>query len=92
MHNDARGPHTLPVLRKASTVITVRRASEVGLVGLQCGDEVKCADCGYGMKGLVWFAERLVGMHHSEPVVELLCLPCAKLAKSKLVNEGKKKK
>lgn len=80
----------MPVLRKASIMITVRRASESGTVGLECGVEVRCADCNTGMRGLVWYAERLVGMHHTEPVVELLCLSCARIAKEILVPKKQK--
>lgn len=72
-------------------MITVRRADDTGLRGLQCGTDVKCADCGTGMKGLVWYAERLVAMHHTEPVVELLCLSCARIAKEKLVPKREPK-
>lgn len=73
-------------------MITVRRATETGTVGLECGPEVKCKDCDMGMQGLVWYAERLVAMHHSEPVVELLCLTCARIAKEVLVPKKKREK
>lgn len=73
-------------------MITVRRANETGLVGFKCGPEVKCTDCGTAMQGLVWYAERLVAMHHNEPVVELLCLTCARIAKEVLVPKKKKEK
>lgn len=69
-------------------MITIRRAAESGMVGLDCEASVCCTDCGETMRGLMWYAERLVGMHHSEPVVELLCLRCARKAKLKL-TEGK---
>lgn len=72
-------------------MIIVRRATDTGLVGFQCGPEVKCVDCGTGMKGLVWYAERLVGMHHTEPVIELLCLSCARIAKQKIIPKGERK-
>lgn len=71
-------------------MITVRRASESGTVGLECGKDVRCADCMTGMHGLVWYAERLVAMHHTEPVVELLCLSCARIAKEILVPKKQK--
>lgn len=74
----------MQVLRKACVVIAVRRASQDGMIGFQCGQDVKCTDCGTGMQGLIWYAERLVAMHHTEPVVELLCLSCARKAKEVL--------
>lgn len=91
MHHDARRTHALPVLWKASVVITMRKAATDGMRGLQCGSSVKCADCGTGMQGFIWYAERLVAMHHTEPVVELLCLPCARIAKLKLVPKEERK-
>lgn len=69
-------------------MIEIRRAAETGTIGLECGNDVVCADCGFGMRGLMWYAERLTGMHHDEPVVELICLRCARKAKLKL-TEGK---
>lgn len=66
-------------------MITVKRAGAEGMRGFQCEPEVKCADCNTGMRGMVWYAERLMAMHHTEPVIDLLCLPCARIAKQKLV-------
>lgn len=73
-------------------MIIVRRATETGLLGFACGPDVVCKDCGTSMQGLVWYAERLVGMHHSEPIVELLCLSCARKAKAELVPKKKREK
>lgn len=69
-------------------MIEIKRAAEQGTVGLQCGPDVKCKDCGFGMEGLMWYAERLIGMVHDQPEVELICLRCARKAKMKL-TEGK---
>lgn len=62
-------------------MIIVKKMGSSGMKGFQCGPEVRCADCDTGMNGMIWVAERLLAMYHDEPVVELLCLPCARTAK-----------
>lgn len=72
-------------------MIVIKRATPSGMDGLDCGPEVRCADCDKGMHGMIWVAERLLGMYHSEPVVELLCLGCARKAKFLLSMTAKPK-